>query len=227
MAGKSLDDVWRQMQSQRQAEIARQQDRERSINEQREKARIEYVNRNKMYESISNPSSSAAAGAGGTPTIEYISILNTIWIYPQYDLDVAISNAKGGSPSIPFVQTENSLSFPTLNDLELFYEVLFLQTEVSQPIGNTGFSLGVGTILRAKRNSRFYLKLDSGITVAEWTLMTQITNQSDLPVGGNSPDGTVGWGLIYCDWNLDGIADAPGDPAPTLYTDPLRFQINN
>ncbi len=74
MAGKSLDDVWRQMQAQRAAEQQRRIAQERAIYEQRERARQEYLQRERqrqiIRESSFNPSSAAAAassaaGAGG------------------------------------------------------------------------------------------------------------------------------------------------------------------
>jgi hypothetical protein len=55
--------------------------------------------------------------------------------------------------------------------------------------------------------------------------MQQITNQSDLPVGGDSPDGTLGWGLVYCDWDLDGVQDPTSATPPGSFCDPLRFQL--
>jgi hypothetical protein len=67
MAGKSLDDIWRQMQSQRAAEQQQRLAQERAIYEQRERQRQEYLQRMRMYE-FASPSfspSSAAAGAGG------------------------------------------------------------------------------------------------------------------------------------------------------------------
>lgn len=66
MAGKSLDDVWRQMQAQRQAEIQRQMAQERALYEQRERARQEYLANMRIYEKLgpSIPTSSSAAGGG-------------------------------------------------------------------------------------------------------------------------------------------------------------------
>jgi hypothetical protein len=54
--------------------------------------------------------------------------------------------------------------------------------------------------------------------------MTQITRQADLPVdvGGSSPDGTVGWGLIYSDWDLNGVLD---NYNPGGHLDVLRFKV--
>ena len=63
---KSLDEVWRQMQAQRESEQQRRLAEESAIYEQREKARQEYLQRNRMFEKF-NPAaaSSAAAGSGG------------------------------------------------------------------------------------------------------------------------------------------------------------------
>jgi hypothetical protein len=114
-----------------------------------------------------------------------------------------------------------------LNDAINFYLEMVTQTSVTQPSGNSGFSLGVGTILRSRRNPKLVFKLESGITIVEFLLMTQITSQSTLPVGvgGNSPDGTIGWGPVYLDWNADGVADLPTDAIPNEYLDPLRFKL--
>ena len=188
---KSIDEILNKIQQNQNQRRIQQIQYEKKSHEEGERARLEYIKRNRVY-----------------------------------DLDIAISNAKGLSPSIPLTQNGNVLSFPTLQDIINFYDSLYQQTTVSQPLGNAGYSLGVGTITRARRNSRLYLKLDSGFIVAELTLMRQITNQSDLPSGGNSPDGTIGWGLIYCDWDLDGIQDSTSDIPPS-FTDPLRFKINN
>jgi hypothetical protein len=64
MAGRSLDDVWRQMQAQRAAEQQRRMAEERAIYEQRERARQEYLQRMRMYEASFNPAAAAAAAAG-------------------------------------------------------------------------------------------------------------------------------------------------------------------
>lgn len=226
--GKSLEEIWENMQkdlkSRRESEIAK----EKELSEISERQREEYLKRNRMYESFSNANSTSSAGSGGTPTIEFISIVDTIWLYPQVDLDYVTRIAPGLSPSISFTKSGNTYTFETFSDLTNFYDQLYLSTAVNQPTGNEGYSLGVGTITRAKSNQKLYFKLESGITVVEFHLMTQITNQSDLPSGGDSPNGTIGWGLTYCDWNLDGIADTTSaTPPPSTYCDPLRFRLNN
>lgn len=205
---KSIDEIIREQQARRQAEIERQRAEERALYEQRERQRQEYLNKNRIYESLAAQSAASSAAGGGTNLNDYISVIDTNWIYPKIDLQYVIDTTPGLTPSIPFTYTGNVLSFPTLNDLVLFYSEVYLRTEVSQPVGNPGFSLGVGTRMRAKMNDRIIWKLDSGIKVVEWVLMYQLTSQSTLQVSGNSPDGTVGYGTIYCDWNLDGVQDA-------------------
>ncbi|MFY8160209.1 MAG: hypothetical protein ACOVNU_02685 [Candidatus Kapaibacteriota bacterium] len=225
--GKSLEEIWENMQkeleSRRESKIAK----EKELLEISERQRKEYLKRNLIYESLSNANAiSTSSAGGGTPTIEFISIVDTIWLYPQVDLDYVTGIAPG--LSISFTKSENTYTFETFLDLTNFYDQLFISTEVNQPIGNVGYSLGVGTITRSRRNQKLYFRLESGITVAEFHLMTQITDQSDLPSGGDSPNGTIGWGLTYCDWNLDGIADTTGDPfPPSTYCDPLRFRLNS
>ena len=218
---KSIDDILRQQALQRGAELQRQQSQERAIYEQRERQRQEYLKNIRIYESLASVSSAG----GGNLLLEYISVIDTNWIYPKVDLEYVEATIPGLTPSIPFTRTGNVLSFPTLNDLVAFYSEVYLRTEVSQPIGNPGFSVGVGTVVRAKMNDKIIWKLDSGITVVEWVLMHQITSQSTLPAGGNSPDGTVGYGTIYCDWNLDGVQDATNlAVAISIYLDGIIFQ---
>ena len=226
--GKSLEEIWENMQkeleSRRESKIAK----EKELREISERQRKEYLKRNLIYESLSNANANSTSSAGGgvIPTIEFISIVDTIWLYPQVDLDYVTGIAPG--LTISFTKSENTYTFETFLDLTNFYDQLFISTEVNQPIGNVGYSLGVGTITRARRNQKLYFRLESGITVVEFHLMTQITDQSDLPSGGDSPNGTIGWGLTYCDWNLDGIADTTSaTPPPSTYCDPLRFRLNS
>ena len=68
MSGKSLNQVWKEMQSQRQQQIQRQLSEQRAIEEKAERARKEYVQKMKMFEKTAvaaAAASSAAAGAAG------------------------------------------------------------------------------------------------------------------------------------------------------------------
>lgn len=91
MAGKSLDEIWRQMQAQRVAEQQARIAQERSINEQRERARQEYLQKMRMYEFTSfNPSAaSSAAGAGGGRRIpqQVVTGNNQATLHYSFDSD--------------------------------------------------------------------------------------------------------------------------------------------
>jgi hypothetical protein len=85
--GKSLDDVWRQMQAQRQAEQQARLHQERVLNEQRERARLEYLQRNRIYEKVGNisvPTSSSSAG-GRIQQITPTSTSNQATLHYSYD----------------------------------------------------------------------------------------------------------------------------------------------
>ena len=241
--GKSLEEIWEKMQKDLKSKRESEAQKEKEIYDIREKQRQDYLKRIKMYESVSNASNAAAgAGAGGTITLEWINgyegtPYNTAWIYPQLDLDTTVSNINSnnllgtqsfGYSEINFTKVDDyNYTFPTLDDAINFYLEMVTQTSVTQPSGNSGFSLGVGTILRSRRNPKLVLKLETVITIVEFLLMTQITSQSTLPVGvgANSPDGTIGWGPVYLDWNADGVANLPSDAIPNEYLDPLRFKL--
>lgn len=225
---KSLQEIWEKMQQDLQLKKDIEATKEKEIFERKEKLRQEYLERNRMYEALtSQPAAAASSAAGGSKLYEeYISQTDTIWLYPQADLDAHIAtyivsgntytSAPGLSPSVTFTRNGNVFSFPSLIEIVVFFGGVYTVTETSQPFGNLGFSCGVGTRTRAKKQDRLILKLNSGIKVVEWALMEQLTSQSSLPVGGNSPDGTVGWANIYCDWDLDGIQDPNSSAAAAL-----------
>jgi hypothetical protein len=225
---KSLDEIWNKMQQELKAKKDSETAKEKEIFEIKEKQRKEYLERNRMYEALTSQSAVAPSSAGGSKVYEdYISQTDTIWLYPQADLDTHLAtyvvsgntytSAPGLSPSVTFTRDGNVFSFPAVTQIVTFYSEVYTVTETSQPVGNLGFSLGVGTRTRARRQDRIILQLNSGVKIIEWALMTQLTSQSSLPVGGNSPDGTVGWGSIYCDWDANGIQD-PDSSAANSYT---------
>lgn len=223
---KSLDEIWEKMQKDLQAKKNAELARENHIFEIREKQRREYVEKNRIFESLSQTSVASAAAGGSNVYEEYISQTNTIWLYPQADLDAHISTyivsgntyqtAPGLSPSVIFTRNGNVFSFATVAEIVTFFGEVYTLTTVSQPVGNQGFSCGVGTRTRARRQDKLILQLNSGVKIVEWALMTQLTSQSSLPVGGNSPDGTVGWSNIYCDWDANGVQDPDSSAAIAL-----------
>jgi hypothetical protein len=235
--GKSIQQVIQEMNyKNHQREIMNRND-EKNIQHERRLRQQKYLEDIRLYEKNSpiniSPSDSPQGGGDGGSE-QYISQIDTIWLYPQSDINSFLAELEltndsytvpGSSPSVVFTKNDNVYSFTDLNGLVYFWEQVYQKTALSQPTGNAGYSLGVGTRTIARTRDRLVLKLNSGIKVSEWALMRQITNQSDLPVGGNSPNGTIGWGSIYCDWNLDGSQDQTNIGASfSIYVDGIVFK---
>jgi hypothetical protein len=150
------------------------------------------------------------------------TVVNTAYLYTEANLATALS-----STAVSYVRDGARLVFSSMNDLVTFYGDLVSASEQTQPIGNTGYSLGVGTRLLGSADE-IYLEIagaHGNQRVVTFQLMTQITRQADLPSGGNSPDGTVAYGAIYVDWNGDGVGDLKNQNfTPNENCDPLRFE---
>jgi hypothetical protein len=119
------------------------------------------------------------------------TIVATMWLYPPSDFEAALATT-----TYQYTYDGVFITCPDISTLEGLYTDIFNKTAQSQPIGNVGFSLGVGTILE-NFGKKLYFQVPSGNTVIEWTLVKQLTPQSALPSGGNSPDGTVGYIITY------------------------------
>jgi hypothetical protein len=132
------------------------------------------------------------------------TVYNTAYMYPISDLNVVLEAFREGAN--PMVESGDRLIFDDIDHLYSFYTAMVDQTLVSQPDGNAGFSLGVGTALE-DLGQTLHLDLASSLRVITWRLMRQLTSQEDLEVGGNSPDGTIGFVVIYSDWDEDGAQD--------------------
>lgn len=228
--GQSLEDAYKKIQERIANERISREESEKAENEIREKARQEYLKRNRMYESFSNASSVASSAAGGMNSVpSWKTIINTAYLYPHLQVDTTIEEYKGLSPSV--VQNGNVLKFSNINHLFQFYDEVVTKTIYAQPIGNAGYSLGVGTVLK-DLGETLYLDLANGLRIITWRLVEQVTSQSDVPVGGNSPDRTIGFVPIYVDWNEDGEQDPTDTNIYNPYVafgqnaDPLRVQSN-
>ena len=73
------------------------------------------------------------------------------------------------------------------------------RTAITQPVGNTGYSLGAGTQLEDMGNEIIW-QIQGGQEVIKWRLMRQLTPQlpaTVIPTPGNSPNGTIGYGTTW------------------------------
>ena len=122
--------------------------------------------------------------------------VNTVWIYPQADIDTALA-----ATTFPYTFDGAILKCPTINDLRGVYTDIYNATTVTQPVGNVGYTLGVGTLLEYMgRDIR--LCIGDGSVIVIWRLVRQLTPQQAgvIPVLGNSPNGTIGYVTTFCSY---------------------------
>lgn len=122
------------------------------------------------------------------------TIRDTVWLYPEADIQRALAVT-----TVSYTDDGVNIVVNTLNDFYTLQQNIFAQTVISQPVGNTGFSLGVGTILEDLGKTRQFM-LTNGQVLYKWQLVRQISPQTNPPIGtpGNSPDGTIGYVPVFC-----------------------------
>jgi hypothetical protein len=125
-----------------------------------------------------------------------------MWLYPIADTEYALTGT-----TYSYTRNGNDIICQNQATLIQIYIEIFNRTTVTQ-IDNEGYSLGVGTILRDLKQE-LHFKINNQLMVT-WRLVEQITIQDDLPSGGKSPDGTIGYVTILENW---------ADPLPNEYLD--------
>ena len=205
MEKKSLEEIWNQMEQKRLFEKQNVEQQETALYEQRETARQEYLKVMRMYEASSslNATAAAAAAGGHKRYKSFVTITNTVWLYPTADTEYALTGT-----TYSYTRNGNTLTFTDQNSLIAVYLEIFNRTAVTQPIGNVGYTLGVGTKLK-DIGDELYFKINNTLMVT-WRLVEQITNQNDIPAGGDSPNGTIGYATVFENW---------ADPLPNEYLD--------
>lgn len=133
----------------------------------------------------------------------FITILDTAWLYPQADVTTALKTT-----TYKYKYNGNIITCPTLDDIIGVYTDIYTATSISQPVGNEGYTLGVGTLLEDMgREIKFCLT--TGEVVIIWRLVKQLTPQKPdtvIPNGGNSPNGTIGFITTFCSYGDGGYA---------------------
>jgi hypothetical protein len=143
------------------------------------------------------------------------SIIDTVWLYPMTDIQKAL-----GTTSVAHTFDGMNIICSSFADITELYSDIFNQTTISQPVGNTGFSLGVGSVVE-DFGKEIYFKLSNGMAVIHWRLVKQITPQAPatvIPVPGNSPNETVGFITVWTSFGNN-------NPAPSVFDLPLVTRL--
>jgi hypothetical protein len=123
----------------------------------------------------------------------YRSVRNTTWIYPIKNIQDALKT----STNYTSFDGTNLIVPSVSNFVALAYEI-WNKTAIAQPVGNQGFSCGVGTLFQ-DFGKTIEFKLPSGEVIARWALIKQLSPQTTPPIAapGNSPNGTIGYIYIF------------------------------
>ena len=134
----------------------------------------------------------------------YRTIANTMWLYPMVDIERAMATT-----TYTYTFDGTNIVCPDMSNLVGLYGDIYQQTTISQPNGNTGYTLGVGTFVQ-NFGKTLYWQLPNGVIALKWRLVQQLTDQSNayIPAPGNSPPRTTGFITIYNPEGYDAILDA-------------------
>lgn len=123
----------------------------------------------------------------------FVTVKDTVWIYPQSDVDTALK-----SSSYTYVYDGNFITCPDISNLVGVYIDIYNQTAISQPLGNEGYSIGVGSLLQ-DMGKELHFRIGNQIIIT-WRMVQQLTPQLPATVistPGNSPNLTVGYVTTY------------------------------
>jgi len=137
------------------------------------------------------------------------TILNTAWLYPISDVTAALATT-----TYPHTFDGDNIVVPNMAAFIGIYADIFARTAVSQPAGNPGYTLGVGTMLEdLGQEIRFILT--SGQIIMLWRNVRQLTPQTNsfIPSPGNSPPDTIGFITTFASY---------GNKPPSIDTDTVQ-----
>lgn len=116
--------------------------------------------------------------------------IDTVWIYPPADIAYALSTT-----TYKYKYDGTNIVCPDMANLIGVQNAIYFRTTVTQPVGNVGYSIGVGSLLK-DLGEVINFKLETGEKVIGWRLVQQLTPQlpaTVIPVPGNSPPNTIGY----------------------------------
>ena len=137
----------------------------------------------------------------------YVTVINTIWLYPEINITRALATT-----TLNHTYDGDFITCPDIATIAGIYDAIFNSTVVSQPIGNTGYSLGVGTLLE-DQGKELRFRLTTGQVIIVWRLVKQLTPQKPatvIPDAGNSPNETIGYVPTFFSYGRAALSPYPG-----------------
>uniref|UniRef100_A0A6C0K2I0 Uncharacterized protein n=1 Tax=viral metagenome TaxID=1070528 RepID=A0A6C0K2I0_9ZZZZ len=139
----------------------------------------------------------------------YVTVIDTIWLYPEINITRALATT-----TYNYTYDGDFITCPDIANIAGVYSAIFDSTAVSQPVGNVGYSLGVGTLVE-DQGKELRFRLTSGQVIIVWRLVKQLTPQTPapgnvIPVPGNSPNGTIGYITTFLSYGRAALSPYPG-----------------
>ena len=137
----------------------------------------------------------------------YVTVINTIWLYPEINITRALATT-----TLNHTYDGDFITCPDIATIAGIYYAIFESTVISQPVGNPGYSLGVGTLLE-DQGKELRFRLTSGQVIIVWRLVKQLTPQSPatvIPSPGDSPNETIGYVPTFFSYGRAALSPYPG-----------------
>jgi hypothetical protein len=137
----------------------------------------------------------------------FVTVIDTTWLYPEINITRALATTTS-----KYTYDGDFITCPDILNIAGVYSAIFDSTAVSQPVGNNGYSLGVGSLVEdLGKELRF--RLTNGQVIIVWRLVRQLTPQvpaTVIPSPGNSPNGTIGYLPTFLSYGRAALSPYPG-----------------
>jgi hypothetical protein len=136
----------------------------------------------------------------------FVTVIDTTWLYPEINITRALATT-----TVSHTYDGDFITCPDIASIAGIYHAIFASTAISQPVGNIGYSLGVGTLLE-DQGKELRFRLTSGQVIIVWRLVKQLTPQVPATViqnPGNSPNETVGYIPTFLSYGRAALSPYP------------------
>ena len=136
----------------------------------------------------------------------YVTVTDTMWLYPEINITRALATT-----TFKHTYDGDFITCPDIASIAGVYDAIFTSTAVSQPVGNDGYSLGVGTLLE-DQGKELRFRLTSGQVIIVWRLVKQLTPQTPvyvIPNPGDSPNETIGYITTFLSYGRAALSPNP------------------
>jgi hypothetical protein len=129
-----------------------------------------------------------------------------MWLYPEVNITRALATTTS-----KYTYDGHFITCPDIQNIAGVYSAIFDSTAISQPVGNLGYSLGVGTLVE-DQGKELRFRLTSGQVIIVWRLVKQLTPQKPvyvIPNPGDSPNETIGYITTFLSYGRAALSPYP------------------